>query len=236
MIPLRDGNPSGTTPVATIVLIIINVIVWSYEVSLGRSLNVFIMEYGLVPLRFVVSHRLEGGVLANAVVPLFTSIFMHGGWLHLIGNMWFLWIFGDNVEDRLGHVRFLIFYLLCGIGASVAQIMFHPASRIPVVGASGAISGVLGAYLVSFPHARVTTLLIIFFFIRFIELPTYVFLIVWFLFQFVSGASQWGSTGDMGGVAYWAHMGGFFFGLILVWIFPKSRHFRERYRDGRYYR
>jgi membrane associated rhomboid family serine protease len=231
MIPLRDVNPSGTAPVVTVALIVVNVVVWFYEVSLGKSLNVFMMEYGLVPLRFVLSYKMEGGVFANAVVPLFSSIFMHGGWLHLIGNMWFLWIFGDNVEDRLGHGKYLLFYLLCGVGACLAQIMFHPSSRIPVVGASGAISGVLGAYLVSFPHARVRTLLIILVFIRFVELPAFIFLMIWFLFQFISGASQWGSSGDLGGVAYWAHMGGFFFGLILVWILPKSRSFRDRSRD-----
>jgi membrane associated rhomboid family serine protease len=235
MIPLRDSNPSSSPPVVTVALIALNLIIWFYQVSLGRSVDQFVIEYGLIPLRFAMSYRLDGGVLDNAVVPLFSSIFMHGGWLHVIGNMWFLWIFGDNVEDRLGHVRFLVFYLICGIGASIAHILFNPASRIPTIGASGAISGVLGAYLVSFPYARIHTLFIIFFFIRFIEIPAFLFLIVWFLFQFLSGASQIGAYQDTGGVAYWAHMGGFVIGVILVWIFPKSSRFRDRSPDDEAY-
>jgi membrane associated rhomboid family serine protease len=235
MIPLRDSNPSGSPPVVTMVLIALNLIIWFYQVSLGRAVDQFVIEYGLIPLRFAMSYRLDGGVLDNAAVPLFSSIFMHGGWLHVIGNMWFLWIFGDNVEDRLGHVRFLVFYLLCGIGASLAHILFNPASRIPTIGASGAISGVLGAYLVSFPYARIHTLFIIFFFIRFIEIPAFLFLVVWFLFQFLSGASQIGVYQDTGGVAYWAHMGGFVIGVILIWIFPKSSRFRDRSSDDEDY-
>ncbi|MEJ2715813.1 MAG: rhomboid family intramembrane serine protease [Deltaproteobacteria bacterium] len=235
MIPIRDSNPSGSPPVVTMVLIAINLIIWFYEVSLGRGLDRFLFDYGLIPLRFAMSSQLSGGVLDNAVVPLFSSIFMHGGWLHVIGNMWFLWIFGDNVEDRLGHVRFLVFYLISGIGASFAHILFNPASRIPTIGASGAISGVLGAYLVSFPHARIQTLFIIFFFIRFIEIPAYLFLVAWFAFQFFSGASQIGVYQNTGGVAYWAHMGGFVIGVILVWIFPKSSRFRDRSREDEKY-
>jgi hypothetical protein len=147
---------------------------------------------------------------------------MHGGLMHIVGNMWFLWIFGDNVEDRLGHVKFLLFYLLCGIGASLIHIFFHPLSKIPTIGASGAISGVLGAYLVSFPHARIYTLFIIIIIIRFIEVPAFLFLIFWFVFQFMSGTSQLASAQDTGGVAYWAHMGGFVLGIILLFLFPKS--------------
>jgi len=226
MIPLRDSNPSGTIPAVTVSLIVINTLVWLYEVALGAQLDRFLFQYGLVPLRFVVSYRLEGGVADNAIVPLFCSMFLHGGWLHIIGNMWFLWIFGDNIEDRLGHVRYLIFYLLCGIGAALLHVAFNSGSRLPMVGASGAISGVLGAYLVSFPHARVHTLLIIFFFIRFVELPAYLFLIFWFLFQFLSGTAQIGANQDVGGVAYWAHMGGFGFGILLLWIMPKRRRFQ----------
>lgn len=230
MIPLRDSNPSRTAPVVTIGLIIVNAAIWLYQVSLGSYVDHFVFNFGLIPLRFVMSYRLDGGILDNAAVPLISSIFMHGGWLHVIGNMWFLWIFGDNVEDRLGHFKFLLFYLLCGIVASLAHVLFHPGSRIPVVGASGAISGVLGAYLVSFPRARVHTLLIIFVLIRYIEIPAYVFLIVWFVFQFVSGASQLAATADTGGVAYWAHMGGFVIGVLLIWIFPKSPGFRDMSR------
>ncbi|MBM4326079.1 MAG: rhomboid family intramembrane serine protease [Deltaproteobacteria bacterium] len=227
MIPLRDSNPSGTAPVVTVALIALNVVVWFYEVALGPRVERFIFDYGLIPARFVASLHHPVSMVSNALVPLFTSVFMHGGWLHVIGNMWFLWIFGDNVEDRLGHFRFLIFYLMCGIGASIAHVMFHPGSNIPTIGASGAISGVLGAYLVSFPHSRVLTLLIIFVIIRLVEIPAFLFLILWFVFQFVSGTAEIGSSQETGGVAYWAHMGGFVIGIALLWFFPKRRRFRE---------
>ncbi|MEW6141198.1 MAG: rhomboid family intramembrane serine protease [Thermodesulfobacteriota bacterium] len=221
MIPLRDSTPSGTVPIATIGLIAINSVVWLYEVSLGPELNRFVFEYGLIPLRFVTAGRYEGGVWSNAIVPLMSSMFMHGGWMHVIGNMWFLWIFGDNIEDRLGHVKFILFYILCGIGAAILHIVFDPASKLPMVGASGAISGVLGAYLISYPRARVLTLFIIFVLIRFVEIPAYVFLIFWFFFQLLAGTAQYGAGQEVGGVAYWAHMGGFVVGIALLWIFPK---------------
>ena len=144
MIPLRDSTPSGTIPVVTTVLIAINCVVWLYEVSLGEHAQRFIVEYGLIPLRLVKFYGLQGGFTDNALIPLVASIFMHGGWLHVIGNMWFLWIFGDNVEDRLGHFKFLLFYLLCGIGASLIHVMFNADSRLPTIGASGAISGYWG--------------------------------------------------------------------------------------------
>ena len=228
MIPLRDSNPSGTVPVVTIILIILNTIIWLYEVALGEQVSRFVMENGLIPLRFMMSYKLEGGLLANADFPLFSSMFMHGGWLHVVGNMWFLWIFGDNVEDRLGHIKYLAFYLLCGIGASLAHVMFNTTSQIPTVGASGAISGVLGAYLICYPHARVHTLIIIFYFIRFLEVPAFVFLIIWFIFQLISGTAQLGAAGDTAGVAYWSHMGGFVIGIALIWIFGKRYQFRDR--------
>lgn len=227
MIPIRDSNPTGSVPVVTIGLILINSLVWLHQVSLGPDMGRFVFEYGLTPVRFVLADRIQGGFMVNAAIPLMTSMFMHGGWLHVIGNMWFLWIFGDNVEDRLGHIRYLAFYLLCGIGASLAHVYFNPESRIPTVGASGAISGVLGAYLVTFPNARVLTLFIFIIIVRLIEVPAYIFLVVWLIFQFVSGASALGSYGDTGGVAYWAHMGGFVIGLALILVFPKSRRFRD---------
>lgn len=228
MIPLRDANPSSKFPAVTITLIAINSLFWFYEVSLGQHVNRFVIDFGLIPVRFLNPQHFGGGLWGDSIVPLFTSIFLHGGWLHVIGNMWFLWIFGDNVEDRLGSGRFLLFYLLCGIGASLVHVVFHPESRIPTIGASGAISGVLGAYLISFPHARVLTLLIIFFIIRFVEIPAFAFLIIWFVFQFLSGTSQVSAYQESGGVAYWAHMGGFVFGVLLIWLFPKRREFRDR--------
>ncbi len=227
MIPLRDSIPSRTLPLVTIAIIAINAFVWFYEVSLGgERLDRFIVEYGLIPLRFMEFYRFKGGFLDNAVVPMVASLFIHGGWLHIIGNMWFLWIFGDNVEERLGHFTFLLFYLLCGIGAGLAQVTFSAGSRLPMVGASGAISGVLGAYLVSYPNARVTTLLIIFIFIKIVEFPAFLFLIVWFAFQFLSGTSQLTAHHQAGGVAYWAHMGGFVLGILLLWIFPQKPVYR----------
>ncbi len=142
--------------------------------------------------------------------------------MHVIGNMWFLWIFGDNVEDRLGHAKFAVFYLLSGVGAALIQIIFHPASKIPMVGASGAISGVLGAYLVSYPTARIHTLFMFLFIVRFVEIPAFVYLLLWFLFQLISGAAELGAGREIGGVAYWAHMGGFVVGILLLLIMPTN--------------
>lgn len=218
MIPLRDSTPSGSVPYVTIFVIVVNTVVWLHEVSLGPHINDFVLQYGLVPLRFIHSYHLNGGIIHNALTPLMSSIFMHAGWMHVIGNMWFLWIFGDNVEDRLGHARFAIFYLLCGIGAALIQVMFHPTSRIPMVGASGAISGVLGAYLVSYPTARIHTLFIFFFIVRFVEIPAFVFLLLWFLFQLASGVGELNAAQEIGGLAYWAHMGGFAVGIVLLWV------------------
>lgn len=220
MIPLRDSNRPETFPGVTVLLIALNVLVWLYELSFGRNLDRFVFEYGLTPLRFWVSYRLDGGIIGNAVYPLFTSMFMHGGWMHIIWNMWFLWIFGDNVEDRLGHWRFLLFYLLCGVFAALAHVIVYPTQRLPLVGASGAISGVLGAYLVSFPTARIFTLVFIFF----MEIPAALFLVLWFVFQFMSGASEV-SGADGGGVAYWAHIGGFVAGIVLVRVFRSRPRF-----------
>ena len=225
MFPIRDSNPSQTVPVVTILLIVLNSLMWLYEISLGSRIDHFLVGYGLTPWRFTHYYLYQGGFWDNAVTPLFSSIFMHAGWLHIIGNMWFLWIFGDNVEDRLGHLNYLIFYLLCGIGASLTQVAFYPDTRIPTVGASGAISGVLGAYLISFPNARVFTLLIIFF----VEIPAFLFLIFWFVFQFMAAAAQVGAAQDVGGVAYWAHMGGFVIGVALLWLMPKKPAGRIRY-------
>ena len=222
MIPLRDSTPSGAVPYVTIFIIILNSLVFLYEMSLGPQLEQFLSAYGLTPIKVTESSRFSGGFWHNAVAPMFVSLFMHGGLLHIVGNMWFLWIFGDNIEDRLGHGKFFFFYLLCGIGATLIHVVFHPHSNIPTIGASGAISGVLGAYLVTYPHARVYTLLIIVVLIRFVEIPAFVFLLIWIGFQFVSGASEFGVAQDTAGVAYWAHIGGFFVGILLLWIMPKN--------------
>jgi membrane associated rhomboid family serine protease len=222
MIPLRDRNRPETFPGVTATLIALNVLMWLYELSFGRHLDRFVFAYGLTPARFWVSYWLDGGIVGNAIYPLFTSMFMHGGWMHLIWNMWYLWIFGDNVEDRLGHGRFLLFYLLCGVVAALAHVILHSTSRMPLVGASGAISGVLGAYLVSFPTARIFALVFIFF----MEIPAALFLVLWFVFQFMSGASELGGA-DGGGVAYWAHIGGFVAGIFLVRVFGTRSRFGD---------
>ncbi|HXH11403.1 MAG TPA: rhomboid family intramembrane serine protease [Alphaproteobacteria bacterium] len=220
MIPLRDTIPSSSYPFVTVGLITLNVLAFFYELSLGRELELFIFRYGAVPLRFFAADV----SIVERLFPLFTSMFLHGGWVHLLGNMLYLWIFGDNIEDRLGHARFLLFYLLCGLAAALAQIYLNPTSRIPMVGASGAIAGVLGGYLLLFPHSRVLALVPVFFFLHFIEIPAFVFLIFWFLMQFLSGAASIAPTQEtVGGVAWWAHIGGFVSGLALAYVFPKRK-------------
>jgi membrane associated rhomboid family serine protease len=224
MIPLRDAIPAQSFPAATVLLIALNVLAFLYELSLGEALDVFIMRYGAVPLRFVLAGQMEQVSTVERFFPLFTSMFLHGGWLHLGGNMLYLWIFGDNIEDRLGHVRFLVFYLVCGLAAALTQIYIHPASKIPMVGASGAVAGVLGAYLILFPHAHVLALIPILFFFQIVELPAVLFLVFWFLMQFLNGAiAITGSPYLTGGVAWWAHIGGFVSGVALGFLLPKRK-------------
>src|SRR5258707_15837303 len=205
MIPLRDVIPSRTTPYITVGIIILNSLAWLYELSVPREvLPTFLQVYGLVPASFSAS-------------TVFTSMFLHGSWSHVIGNMWYLWIFGDNVEDRLGHGRFIAFYLLCGIAAAVGQTMMAPQSLLPMIGASGAIAGVRGAYFVLYPRSRVLTLIPIFIFIRIIELPAIVLLGFWFLMQlFSAGAIATTASSAGGGVAFMAHVAGFLAGVIAV--------------------
>jgi membrane associated rhomboid family serine protease len=216
MIPLRDIIPSRTTPVVTITLITLNVLVFLYELSLGRSVDAFTLYWGLVPAAF-------------SWVAVFTSMFLHGGVLHVAGNMLYLWIFGDNVEDRMGHGRFLVFYLLCGVAAALAQTISVPDSVVPMVGASGAIAGVMGAYFVLYPKSRIVTLVPIFFFIQIIEVPAILFLGIWFLMQFASGMLSIGSVGagqSAGGIAFWAHAAGFVAGLSGVVVFRRPERQR----------
>lgn len=221
MIPLRDTIPSSRRPVVTYVLIALNLIAFLYEASLGRAIEPFIFQWGLVPAKFYLTDP-------SSWATVLTSMFLHGGWLHVGGNLLYLWIFGDNVEDRMGHGRFLFFYLACGVCAAMAQVLASPASPVPMVGASGAIAGVLGAYLLYYPHARVLTLVPIFFFIQLIEIPALVFLLLWFAMQLLSGvASLGGASSATGGVAWWAHAGGFAGGFVLGALLgygrPKAR-------------
>ncbi|MBI3945088.1 MAG: rhomboid family intramembrane serine protease [Armatimonadetes bacterium] len=225
MIPLRDEIPSRRFPLVMTALILANVVVFLYEVSVGpAALKDLFATYGVVPERL--RHALSGSEAGGpAATTLFTSMFLHGGWLHLIGNMWYLWIFGDNVEDRMGHGRFLAFYLLGGVAASLVHILSDPLSGIPSVGASGAIAAVLGAYLLTFPTARVVALVPIFFFLQIIELPALLVLGFWFVAQLFSGLGSLAvsSAQAQGGVAYWAHIGGFVFGIVALPFFRERR-------------
>jgi membrane associated rhomboid family serine protease len=211
MIPLRDVIPSRTTPVVTVAIIVVNALVFAREYSLGPEVNEFIIAYGLIPAAF-------------SWATLLTSMFVHGGFLHFAGNMLYLWIFGDNVEDRMGHGRFLTFYLLCGTVAALAQTIMSPDSVVPMVGASGAIAGVMGAYFVMYPHSRIVTLLPIFFFIQLVEIPAIFFLGIWFLMQFLSGVGSIATAAGRqpaGGVAFWAHVAGFVAGVGGVFLFRR---------------
>lgn len=207
MFPIRDTQPSYSKPVVTVVLIVVNILVFLYQFSLDSfSQNAFMYRYALIPDRFHFS---------NVV----TSMFLHGGWMHVLGNMWFLYIFGDNVEDYLGHFKYLVFYLLCGLIAMATQVATNPASNVPTVGASGAIAGVLGAYFLLYPRARVLT----WFFVFVLYLPAWIVLGEWIVIQFLSGtaALSMNPGRDVGGVAFWAHVGGFVAGMVLIKIFPE---------------
>ena len=231
MFPLRDSIPSSRPPVVTVLLIAACAVAFVFELSLGSYLERFLRAYAFVPVRLFQPAVFDVNLLFNIRSGLL-SMFLHGGWLHLIGNMWFLWIFGDNVEDVLGHVRYLLFYLGCGGAAALAQAVIAPDSQVPMVGASGAIAGVLGAYLVWFPWARVRTLLFLGIFFTVTELPALVFLVLWFVVQFFSGTLALAAAGAaVGGVAFFAHIGGFLAGAILAFLLRRSRrvHPRTRY-------
>ena len=223
MIPLKNLSPRLTFPAMTMLLIIANMLVFIYQVSLpDRAAEAFITLYGMVPAR--VSLALAGQhhvTFEQALIPLFTSMFLHGGWLHILGNMWFLWIFGGQVEDRLGHFTYLVFYLICGLGSGVAQLAFSWGSKIPAIGASGAIAGVLGAYIVFFPSSRILTLVPLFIIWFTVQIPALVFIGLWFLIQFLSGISSV-SAASMGGVAWWAHVGGFLLGVLIAQFYRVS--------------
>jgi rhomboid family protein len=220
MLPLSDHNPRRTTPVVTILIIAINVLMFFWEVSLGKNLEQALFSIAFIPKRF----WMPGYLLPN-LATMFVSMFLHGGFLHIAGNMLYLWIFGDNIEDRLGHFRYLIFYLVCGVVAALAHAFANPNSTMPAIGASGAIAGVLGGYLILFPRARVTTLIPIFFFITIREIPAVFLLLFWFVLQLFSGVGSLGvpAAQDVGGVAYFAHIGGFVAGMILVVLMGGTR-------------
>jgi len=218
MIPLRDTIKSRTVPYVNYLLIGVSVLVFFLELSLGPRINAFVNTYGVIPAR-VGAAVFEGHVSLGALLPLFTSMFLHGGWMHLIGNMLYLYIFGDNVEDRLGHGAYLLFYLLAGIGAAIVEVYFQQNSIVPLVGASGAIAGVLGAYFILYPRARVLTIVPLLFLFPVVEVSAFFFLGFWFVMQFFQGTMSYGSDATSGGVAWWAHTGGFVAGAVMLPIF-----------------
>ena len=230
MFPLRDDQPVFSTPYITYFLIALNLVIYFFEWQLGMqsrgALNSLVMQFGVIP-------RAEIGLLTGtpvfspvgAFVPILTSMFLHASWGHVIGNMWMLYLFGDNIEDYLGHFNYLIFYLLSGVAASLTHILFNASSPIPSIGASGAIAGVMGAYLVLYPRARVLTWL----FIVIVPFPAWLWLIIWASQQFLSGAASIVQTSQTSGIAFWAHVGGFVTGILMVKLFPQRRH---RYRYG----
>jgi membrane associated rhomboid family serine protease len=226
VIPLRDDNPSSIAPVATIAFIVACVLVFLWQLSFGAEGGQRIVyALGAIPAVLLGQQQLPPELtLIPPWASVFTSMFMHGGWMHLIGNMLYLWIFGDNVEDSMGHVRFVIFYLLCGIAAVLAQALPDPSSTVPMVGASGAISGVLGAYLLLYPHARVLVLIPLGFILQTMRIPAGLVLVLWFGLQLLSNVM---AQPGQGGVAFRAHIGGFVVGMILIPIF-KQRRFRLR--------
>jgi len=227
MIPLRDINPNERPPLMTGALILLNLIVFGIQITVPESGQAaFFQAFGLVPARFTIPDWAAKTGLGVSSLPFLTSMFLHGGWLHLIGNMWSLWLFGDNVEDKLGHGRFLLFYVLSGLAAGGAQFAVDPHSALPVIGASGAIAGVMGAYMILFPKARILSIVTLGFFWRIMTLPAWIFIGLWIVFQFFSGTiALAGSRGGAGGIAFWAHIGGFAAGAILLRAFfvPKPR-------------
>jgi membrane associated rhomboid family serine protease len=228
MFPIHDTVPRRNPPIATWLLILATSVIFLFELMMPPPvLEHFIYLFGIVPARYThPDWAVWAGIPFDDYWPFLTSIFLHGGWLHIISNMWTLWIFGDNVEDRMGPARFVIFYVLCGLAAGIVHCLTNPDSTLPMVGASGAIAGVLGAYLFLFPYARVVVVVPLFFFPFFFELPAVIFLGFWALSQFYSGVLSLASGWSLGGVAWWAHVGGFAAGIVLQFAFVR--------RGGRY--
>lgn len=223
MLPLSDSAKTQRTPWVNLTLILINVVVFLYELSLGPRLGSFIDRWAVVPAQVTAVLQHAPGAHPAALLTLVTAMFLHGGWLHIGGNMLFLWIFGDNVEDRLGHGRYLGFYFACGIVANLAQVAMDPLSSVGAIGASGAIAGVLGAYAITYPGARISVLLPVFFLFTLLDVPALIMIGVWFAIQFFSGVATLGAASmQSGGVAWWAHVGGFLFGILLMIVLPKD--------------
>ena len=213
MIPIRDTNASKSYPVVNTAIIGINVLVYLFQLSQGPEINRFVYIYGLVPARYSIPHVASYFTFFQQAFALLSFMFLHGGFFHLLGNMWSLYIFGDNVEDRLGSLRYLLFYLLCGLASGLSHLFLNPSSNIPTIGASGAISGVMGAYLILYPTSKILTLIPIIIIPWFVEIPAFFFIGFWFVLQLINAA---GSQGGAGGIAWWAHIGGFIFGILFL--------------------
>lgn len=230
LFPLRDDNPRQTFPLVTIGIIIVNTLVFFYQLTMSPERGaLFIRAAGVIPLEIttltdIVRFPDQPRNIVPVPLTIFTSMFVHGGWLHLISNMWYLWIFGDNIEDSMGHFRFILFYLIAGLFAALAQIFIHPTSLVPMVGASGAIAGILGAYLIQYPRARVRCLLFIFIFFTFVDIPAFAVLGFWFIVQLLRGMT----VESMADVAWFAHIGGFLAGVLLIKFFIHRRHIRRK--------
>ena len=226
MIPLKDMTPRRSVPFVTLLLIAVDVFVFVHQISLSpAAAEAFVKTYGLVPAKISLALTGHHYTMEQALLPLFTCMFLHGGILHILGNMWFLWIFGGNVEDRFGALPYLAFYLVCGIGSGISQVLFSWGSHIPSIGASGAISGVLGAYIVFFPRSRILTLVPLFIIFFLWRIPAIIFIGLWFAMQFLSGVVSLGQA-NVGGVAWWAHVGGFLLGMLIAGLANPSK--RER--------
>ena len=218
-IPLKDENPTSRFPYVTVFFIVLNVSIFLYQIFSPQGLQYYVFKMGAIP--YEITHFTTVSLFPRLSPPLtlVTSIFIHGSLLHLLGNMLYLWIFGNNIEDFLGHFRFILFYFLSGLGASFTHIIFHSASQVPMIGASGAIAGVLGAYLILYPRARVLTLVFLFFFIRILPIPAFFILGLWFIVQVLN-------VGIGGGIAWFAHIGGFLIGIVLIMIYSRKRRVR----------
>jgi membrane associated rhomboid family serine protease len=240
MIPIRDTTPSKSVPVVNNTIIGINIVFFLVQLAQGQGQDHFVYLYGLVPAKFTVPQVSAYFSPGQQILSLFTFMFLHGGFMHLIGNMWSLYIFGDNVEERLGPFRYIAFYLLCGLASGMTHLLFNTHSNIPTIGASGAIAGVMGAYFVLYPRSRILTLIPIIFIPWFVEIPAFFFLGIWFVLQFLNAA---GSSGQAGGIAWWAHIGGFVFGILFLKLLDRIpatgvsdrlRHATERKHSHRF--
>ena len=225
MLPIRDDTPSRTFPLVTFLLVLANGLVWLWEVSLGggTALNHFYYQFGFVPGVLTGVYEAPSWAIAPYFLTTLTSMFIHGSWSHILGNMLFLWIFGNNIEDHLGHNKYLLFYLAGGVVAAIVQLLSGPTSQVPTIGASGAIAAVMGAYFFLYPKAKIQTL-VFFIFITIVRLPAWIFLGIWFVMQLFEG-----TFGAAQGVAVWAHVGGFLFGVVIAWISSRRGRTRTEY-------